>query len=125
MTTDQQPMRFYRLLELRLADVAQQLIFREVTENVLREVRDAIFTEIRDLFAKSNHRLSFEALSWLSDQYFKALKINNDVTVAELIVLNEYKLADMSFSDVQLLHQLYHGTRLGTELDVEYTRRLT
>ena len=70
-----------------------------------------------------SHKLSANALTWLGDQYFKAIKINDDQLMSDTVVINEYTLTELEFNDIQLLRNLFSGTRMGPELNEELQRR--
>jgi len=120
--------RFSKLLEQHLTHVVQKFVTsgQLLTPNLLRELRDAIRTTIVGIFSKSSRAPSLEAMNWLADEYFKAVNVatsEGTSSVAELIIHNEYKLSDMSYSDIELLHNLFNGTKMGAKLEQEYARR--
>jgi hypothetical protein len=121
---DGKPIRFSQLLELHLNNVVKKKFTScQLTSAVLCELRETLREQVSNVFAKGKHRLTFEALVWLTDQYFKAVKVNDDKTVEELIVINEYKLDALPYCDIELLHNLFNETKLGPMLEEEYRRR--
>jgi hypothetical protein len=116
--------RFHQLLETHLNSIIQKrFVNRALTPEMMREMRNAIHETIGGVFAKSSHKLSANALTWLGDQYFKAIKINDDQLMSDTVVINEYTLTELEFNDIQLLRNLFSGTRMGPELNEELQRR--
>lgn len=122
--------RFSELLELHVNNVISRKFTRkdpkdqvELTPDLMREIRDAILEAIGNVFAKSNHKLTPEAVSWLSNKFFKAVQINSNQTMSDLVVINEYKLSQLPYHDVELLRNLFNETALEEELEEEYRRR--
>jgi hypothetical protein len=120
--------RFNKLLEQHLTHVVQRFVTgdRSLTPALLHELRDAIRATIIGIFTKSTHAPSVEAINWVADEYFKAVNVQTSegtVPVGELIIHNEYKLAAMSYSDIELLRNLFNDTKMGPKLEQEYSRR--
>lgn len=118
--------RFAHLLEQRLAATIKRRFGSgglPINEDLIRVIRDHIRDEITEVFAKSTQHLSFEALAWLADQHLKCVKANEDQVVGDLIIINEYPLADMPFSDIELMRNLFNETVLGPALEEEYAKR--
>lgn len=89
----------------------------------MREIRVGINESISSVFSKSKYKLSQEAIMWLSDQYFKRIKISKDQTMSDQVVINEYTLSELTFDDIQLLRNLFIETQMGLELDNELRKR--
>lgn len=124
MEKESKHVRFYELLDIHLANVLKsKFVNRSIDHLMLQEMYAVIRDTIESVFAKSNHKLTPEALRWLSMQYFKTVKLNDESTVRDLIVTNEYKLSELPYHDIQLMRNLFLETKLGSELDSEYQRR--
>ena len=120
----QSQIKFYKLLEEHLNVVLKDFFFQPLTPAVLREIRNALRTKIENIFTKSKkHRLTAEAMTWLTDQYFKSIQISPDQLISDNVVINEYTLLELTFSDIQLLWDLFKETKMGPELECELQRR--
>lgn len=84
---------------------------------------DVIKSTISGLFDKSNYKLTVEAISWLSTQYFKAIKVNAADKISDLIVTNEHSLSAMPYDDIKLMNDLFADAAVGTDLVVEMKKR--
>lgn len=115
--------RFHQLLEVKLNTALKPFLFKELTPPTLRQIRETLREQIDGVFSKSKFKLSDRATTWLTDQYFKAIKINDDQQMTDMVVLNEYKLSELDFNDIQLLRNLFLETKMGPELDAEFRRR--
>lgn len=115
--------RFSILLEASLQTLLEKFLREALTPALMRQIRDAIKNQIVSTFSKSNQKLSSEAVTWLTDQYFKAIKVNDEKSMSDLVVINEYKLSELDFNDIQLFRNLFLDTTMGPELDAELRRR--
>lgn len=119
-----QPVRFYELLSLHLNNVIKKRFTNcSLDPKTLREVRDVVREQVSGVFGKSSLNVSPEAVNWVANQFFKAIRFNDDQSLAELVIINEYKLTEMPYLDIELLKNLFSGTTLGVELREEYDRR--
>lgn len=115
---------FAKLLELKVNHAVQQRFNHQaVTPDLLRELRDLIRQQVDAVFLPSSYSLTAEARGWLANQMFSAVKINGETSIAELVIINEYKLAEMPYHDVKLLHDLFKKTAVGQLLEEECARR--
>lgn len=116
--------RFAELLRLHINNkVNKKFISKDLTPDLLREIRDCVRETVSDIFKQSSHKLSVESMNWLSNQYFKSFRVNNDQLMSDLVVINEYKLADLPYHDIELMRNLFNETAQFGELDEEYRRR--
>jgi hypothetical protein len=117
--------RFYLLLAQRLNDRLKKFNFDELTPEALTSVRTEIYQTIDELFMKSKqNKLSKKAITWLTNQYFKQTKWSDNGTIInDLVVVNNFKLSDLSNDDIVLLTSLYSGTLLSTQLEAELNLR--
>lgn len=115
--------RFHQLLEVQLNNILKKFVNEQLTPTLMRRIREAIRTQLEDVFSRSRCNLSSNALTWLTDQYFKAIQLNEDQLMSDQVVINEYKLHELEFNDIQLLRNLFLETKMGPELDVELKRR--
>lgn len=115
--------RFAELLELHISNIIKKRFVNEqLTPVLMRQIRETIREQITTVFDRGNHKLEVKSITWLTDQYFKAVKLNSEL-MEELIILNEYKLTELPYHDIQLLRNLFTNTRLSAALDEEYVRR--
>jgi hypothetical protein len=122
--TDEKHIRFSKLLELHLLNVVRKKFTNEqLTPATLRMIRDEIRSHVDAIFAKSSFKLSEEARGWVANQYFKSIKVNNDQPVSDLVIINEFKLDKLTYSELELLKNLFNETAPGQELLVEWDRR--
>jgi hypothetical protein len=89
---------------------------------LLKNIRDIIQDTVSGIFQKSTHKLSYPAMGWLANQYFRSIKLDS-TPVDDMIVINDYKMSDMTFNDVQLLRNLFDDTRISSQLNAEFKRR--
>lgn len=116
--------RFHELLDSHLMNVLKPKFLNEtLTPKVLREIHSLIRSTIEGIFMKSSQVISGEALSWLTDQYFKNIKVNDTQHVSDLVVLNEYVLDELKYTDIQLLCNLFSDHRIGHDLEIELRKR--
>ena len=80
---------------------------------------------VASVFEKSSRPMCKEAIVWLSDQYFKRIRLNEDFLMGDQCVINEYKLSQMPYHDIELLKNLFDQTDFGAELEEEYKKRST
>lgn len=118
------PIRFAQLLTLHVNNtIKTNFLNEQLTPDLMKSVRDCIRKTISDVFQRSTHKLETESLNWLSNQFFKAIEVNGDQKMGDLVVINEYKLADLPYHDIQLMRNLFNETLLSNELEDEYRRR--
>lgn len=115
--------KFHQLLELQLNKRIQKYQREPLTHVTMRAIREDIRDLISSTFSKSRFKLSTNATTWLTDQYFKAIRVNEEQTMAEQVAINEYKLSELDFNDIQLLRNLFNETTLSPELEAEFRRR--
>jgi hypothetical protein len=121
--------RFARLLELHIVNLVNKKFAGTKTTIdgvVLHELRDMVKEQVHTIFKKSSHKVTDEGLNWVANQLFKNLTLETNEgkkPIVELVIFNEYKLADLPYSDIQLLHNLFNETAMGSELEDEHKRR--
>ena len=117
--------RFVELLNQHVVDTVQRKFeHRQLTPATMREIRDSIRVVIDSVFTKSEkYQLTETARAWLTNQYFRRLQVNDSQTMDDLIVINEYKLSQLSYGDIALLRDLYDQTDLAAELNAEHRTR--
>jgi hypothetical protein len=125
--TQQKLARFADLLTLHVSNTVKKNFLNEsLNSRTLHAIRDCVHKTIADVFNRSSHRLTPEALNWVSNQYFRAIQIGSTEgkqSINDMVVFNDYKLADMPFSDIQLMRNLFNETAMSAELEAEYRRR--
>lgn len=123
MSNVKQP-RFHKLLEDRIIHVVKRDFLNEqLTPDTLRAIRETIRDQLNNIFMKSNFKPSQKAVTWLCDQYFKNIRINDDQLISDTVVINEYTLPELELSDVALFRDLFLETKLGPDLDAELQKR--
>lgn len=121
--SDDKRIRFHQLLEIQLNNQLKKFLHEQLTPALMRSIREEIRSTIDGVFSKSRFRLSANATTWLTDQYFKGIRLNDDQLMSDQVVINEYKLSELEFNDIQLLRNLFNETLMGPELDAEMKRR--
>ena len=121
--SDDKRIRFHQLLEIQLNNRLKKFLHEQLTPALMRSIREEIRQQLVDVFGKSRFTLSTSALTWLTDQYFKGIKLNDDQLMSDQVVINEYKLSELEFNDIQLLRNLFNETTMGPGLDAELRRR--
>ena len=114
----QEPRRFVDLLGHRIEDLINRNHSSDaLTPESMRSIRDTIRDTIDSVFLKSDRlNLSANARSWLADQYFKRIKINENQCISDVVVMHEHTLSQLTRDDVELLRTLFTGTELGQQL---------
>ncbi len=120
---DQPVVSFHGLLEQRFNIALKKFEYRALTPELMRQIYAEIRWIVDGVFSVSRHKLSREATTWLANQYFKSIKINDDQLMDDNVVFNEYNLSELEATDIQLLYSLFHHTRLGQELADELRTR--
>jgi len=120
---DEKHIRFYQVLEVRLNDILKRFFNEPLTPKVMHEMRNTIRQQLEDVFMKSRFRLTPIALSWLTDQYFKGIKINDNQMMNDQIIINEHPLSELQFNDIELMRNLFSETTMGEALEEEYRKR--
>lgn len=124
--------RFSELLELHITNQINKKFAKATLDNdTLHQMRDLVKEQIYGVFRKSSHKVTDNGLDWLANQVFKHMQLSTKDAegksekkpINELVVFNEYKLADLPYSDIQLLRNLFNTTPYGAELEDEYRRR--
>lgn len=119
--------RFARLLELHIVNkISKDFAGKPIDDATLHQMRDEIRNKVHGIFQKSKYNLSGISLNWLSNQLFKNITLGTSEgkkRIDELVVFNEYKLAELPYDDLQLLRNLFNQTIYGHELEEEYQRR--
>lgn len=115
--------RFSQLLEVHLKGVLKRFLHEQLTPEVLRSIRDSIQSAIADVFEKSSHKLDARSINWLAHRYFAAVKVNDDQSINDMVVINEYKLSELPYDDIVLMRNLFDRTILAPDLDAEYRLR--
>jgi hypothetical protein len=115
--------RFADLLASRISAVVKKRQGESLTPELMRSMREDIRATIGGIFAKSSRSLDERTVVWLTNQYFKGLQINQNISMNDLVVMNEYNLSQLPYTDIQLLRNLFDQTSLADELNEEYKRR--
>jgi hypothetical protein len=121
--------RFAKLLEQHIVLKVNKKLSESkpsIDNKTLHEIRDFVRELVHGIFGKSSHKVTDDGLNWVANQLFKNIELSTNEgkkSVNELVVFNEYKLADLPYSDIQLLHNLFNESAMGPELEDEYERR--
>ena len=116
--------RFSELLTQHIENTVKRKFMHEmITDTVMREIRTLIRITIDNIFERSNHKLSPLGRAWLTDQFFKRIKVNNGQLMNDMVVIHEHKLSELVYDDVRLLSGLFDKTDLAHELHDEYRDR--
>jgi hypothetical protein len=118
--------RFADLLETHVQDTIQRRFgHAKLDPLTMRAIRQTIKELITSVFSRSTHKLTETSLAWLTDQVFKRLSVGPDTSMADLIIINEHKLAGLPVDDVRLLYDLFKMTDMASELKAELKARGT
>jgi|SRR5581483_2318837 len=124
--------RFAELLELHITNQINKKFVNATADNkTLHEMRDVVKDQVFTVFGKSSHKVTEAGLNWLVNQIFKNLQLSSKdadgkttkTAVYELVIFNEYNLADLPYSDIQLLRNLFSQAPYGQQLEEEYKSR--
>jgi len=122
-------LKFYSLLEDRISKILVTEFsikkLSDLTPETLRSIRDRIKQEITTLFENTNQDLSSPARIWLTDQFFKSIRISDSQMISDLVVIHEYELSDLTNSDISVLKNILFETKLFDKLKVEHDKRQT
>jgi hypothetical protein len=126
---ESKPIRFAALLEQHIVHKVNKKLSvgkTAIDNKALHEISDLVRELVHGIFGKSSHKVTEPGLNWLSNQLFKNIELKTNEgnkPIEELVVFNEYKLADLPYGDIQLLRNLFNETHMGPELEAEYRRR--
>jgi len=116
--------RFYVLLHEQLSKNVNKLSLSDtLTPEQMRLIRNTVFGTIEGVFSKAQRPISRQAMTWLTDQYFKSIKINETQLMSDEVVINEYNLAELKNHDIEVLYELFADTKIGIDLSTEQSRR--
>lgn len=116
--------RFYVLLHEQLSKNVNKLSLSDtLTPEQMRLIRNTVFGTIEGVFSKAQRPISRQAMTWLTDQYFKSIKINETQLMSDEVVINEYNLAELKNHDIEVLYELFADTKIGVDLSAEQSRR--
>lgn len=110
-------------LDKQLRIVLEKYLREPLTPLTMKCIREDIIFCVKTL-------LSEEAITetapiyWLSDFIFKRIKLNGGILMSDQVVINEYKLSELSSSDIFVLERLFRDTDIGNELEKERAKRL-
>jgi hypothetical protein len=110
-------------LDKQLRTILEKYLYEHLTPITMKCIREDIIFCVKTL-------LSEEAITktapiyWLSDFIFKRIKLNGDMLMSDQVVINEYKISELSTSDIFVLERLFHDTDIGNELEKERVKRL-
>lgn len=122
------PIRFSQLLELHITNQINKKFTNAAVDNdTLHQMHALVKEQVLGVFKKSSHTVTDAGLAWLSNEIFKHISLattdGGKKHIGELVIFNEYKLADLPYSDIQLLRNLFNETAYGPELEDEYRSR--
>lgn len=116
--------KFYESLELQISRLVQQeFAGQSLTPELLKKARGALLTKITEAFSNGAHKASPAAISWVTSQYFNSIKLNNGAQLKEMIIANDYTLAELPTSDIKILKSLFSETSIGSGLISEASKR--
>jgi len=123
MSTSEKNVRFYELLEVRLlSEFRKKFLLQPLNADLVDKTR-LLFNEIiTNIFSQSKYTLTPAAVTWISEQFLKTVKID-DVALVNTLSEEQVKLSELSFDEIQLFKNLFDVTVLGPELRAEYQRR--
>lgn len=118
--------RFSELLAQHVQDTVQRrFAYEKLDPATMRKIRQTIREIVSGVFQRSTHKLSDTGQSWLTNQVFKRLQVSSGTTMADLIVINEHKLSELTEPEVRLLRDLFDETDMAIELNRELAARST
>jgi hypothetical protein len=121
--------KFTQLLEHHLNEsVKKNFDGTQMSPLLMRQIRDLIKEKIARVFTNSNYKLHDSSILWLTNQYFKTVKVkqgDEECEMIELIIINENKLSELPYNDIELMLNLYSGSSSpwAKELEEEYAAR--
>jgi hypothetical protein len=86
-------------LDKQLRTILEKYLYEHLTPITMKCIREDIIFCVKTL-------LSEEAITktapiyWLSDFIFKRIKLNGDMLMSDQVVINEYKISELSTSDI-------------------------
>lgn len=121
----QEKQRFAEMIDIVLTKIIGAYVGWEGNaRDFLQEVRHVIFERLNEIFARCNFRLSERSVRWLSDEYFKRVKLNGAQQVGELIILSdEVDVKTIPGSDLEIMTNLFDETDFADVLVKEKRRR--
>jgi hypothetical protein len=95
----------------------------QLTPEMMKEIRKTIYDGFKNIFQMSSNNVSDPALVWISDQFFKSIKVSDDQLLNDIVVINEYQLKEFSDSDITTLSTLFASAEFGDRIVAERLRR--
>lgn len=114
---------FNQLLEDRLTEKLASFLSKSLTSDIVRQIRNSFKHVINTTCSEYKLNLSEEAVVWVTDQYFKSIKINDNLLMNEQVVINEYQLTELDLGDIVLLYSNFGGSSFGDEITKEFNKR--
>ena len=73
-------------------------------------IYSTIFETLREVFEQSNAGIGNEALNWISQEYYDAIKINENQELDPNIFTQRAKLEEIGTKELALLAVMFKGT---------------
>lgn len=121
---------FSELLEIEvehdLKEFAKTNYARAMTKEVMAEIRETVRKSVSRCFLTMNYRLSENALTWVTDQYFKLVNVNSSATIGDVVFIHEWRLSELQTSDIMTLKHAFMGSQVvfTDEIEAESLKRV-
>lgn len=96
---------------------------KDINPDVLREIRDVTREVIDAALLTHKVTLSENSRQWVSNQYFRSIRLTSEHTINELVYINDHELKSLPTKDITTMLALFQSTVFGNELKIERTRR--
>lgn len=110
-------------LDKQLRTVLEKYLREPLTPITMKCIREDIIFCVKTLLSEETITET-APIYWLSDFIFKRIKLNGDMLMSDQVVINEYKLSELSTTDIFVLERLFRDTDIGNELEKERAKRL-
>lgn len=94
-----------------------------LTIDVLKKIRDSVRQIVECTIANYQINLSKSAIILIANYFFKQIKINDITTINEHILINDYKISELSKQDLKLISNIFFDLEICDEINKELLRR--
>lgn len=113
-----EPITFHDSLQHAvISTVRERFIFSEFSPATLKSMRESIKECVRTHVESRSLLLGEAAVTWLTDQFFKRLRVNAEQLIADLVVINEWSVRELAGNDIITLSDLLRGSPLEKEIE--------
>lgn len=116
-------MNLFDFFESEMNKRLSEFLNEAITPPVLHKIHNVVRQTLDEILeADGRYRLGSIARSWITDQCFKAIKINSE-QVRDMIVTNDYTLLEIETIEISTMYDFLYDTIMADDLEKELKRR--